>query len=105
MPHMNNLDLAVSPAMSKRHIDLLAQHGNTVAARDTIWETAEQVWRDLDSPSIARGFVLAYRLAKRVIEYEGSNKFLCDKKFHCGVRKDYRDTPDGIKKGVTPIDV
>jgi hypothetical protein len=105
MPHMNNLDLAVFPAMSKRHSDLLAEHGNTVAACDTIWEAAEKVWKGLDSPSIARGFVLAYRLAKRVVEYKGSNEFLCDKQFHCGVRKDYRNTADGIKKGVTPIDV
>jgi hypothetical protein len=102
---MNNLDLAVFPAMSKRHSDLLAEHGNTVAPCDTIWKAAEQVWKDLDSPAIARGFVLAYRLAKRVVEFKGSNEFLCDKKFHCGVREDYRNTADGIKKGVTPIDL
>jgi hypothetical protein len=100
MPHMNNLDLAVFPAMSERHSDLLVEHGNTAAACDTIWEAAEKVWKDLDSPSIARGFVLAYRLAKRVVEFKGSNEFLCDKKCHCDVRKDYRNTADGIKKGV-----
>jgi hypothetical protein len=70
--HLNNLDLlTVSPSMSKRHSDLLAEHGNTVAPCDTIWKAVEQVWKDLDSPPIARGFVLVYHLAKRVVEFKG----------------------------------
>jgi hypothetical protein len=105
MPHMNNLDLAVFPAMSRRHSAVLKEHSNTVASCDDIWKAAKHVWDTLDSPSIARGFVLAYRLARRVVEFKGSNKFLCDKKFHCEVRKDYRDTPDGITKVVTPIEI
>jgi hypothetical protein len=32
---------------------------------DEIWHTAEQVWMDLGSKEIARGFIFAYHIAKR----------------------------------------
>jgi len=42
MPHANNLDLAVFPAMSKKHSATLAKHdGNNMAPNDEIWDTAE----------------------------------------------------------------
>ena len=62
MPHMNNLDLAVFPCMSKRHGDFLrGHHGNSIADPDEVWKAAKQVWDDLPSATIARGYVLAYR--------------------------------------------
>ena len=41
MPHMNVLDLAVFPAMSKRHISMCrSQHGLRVLSPDEIWTAA-----------------------------------------------------------------
>ena len=68
MPHSNVLDLAVFPAMSKHHSNLMSQYSNTPAPPDKIWETCEQVWASLPSATIARGFVLAQRVARKVID-------------------------------------
>ncbi len=103
MPHMNNLDLAVFPAMSKRHSLLLQQHSNRMAPNDEIWSAAASVWRDLESSAIARGFILAYRIAEKVIKFKGKNTFLQTKDFHSGVRADFADTADGVKKKISVI--
>jgi hypothetical protein len=97
MPHMNNLDLAVFPAMSKRHSALIRSSSTRSAKPDEIWNATSQVWHDLPSATIARGFVLAYRVAAKVIKHKGENKFLHDSSFHSGVRKDFYDTQRGIK--------
>ena len=96
MPHINNLDLTVFPAMSKKHTHLLRQYSKKVASNDTIWETAQAVWNSLDSASIARGFVLATRIAKKVIDNHGSNVFLRKGGLHCDVRSDFKNTDEGI---------
>jgi hypothetical protein len=98
MPHANNLDLAVFPSMSKRHSDLLRERGGQVADADTIWQTAVSVWRELDSATIARGFVLAHRILGKVIENKGDNSFLGSGDFHCGVRDDFVSTATGIRR-------
>jgi hypothetical protein len=98
MPYANNLDLVVFPCMSKRHTQLLRQHGNSVIPNDQIWKAAQEVWNDLESYVIARGFVLAYRIAAKVIEGEGGNDFLNNADFHCEVRKDFANTATGIKR-------
>jgi hypothetical protein len=41
---------------------------------------------------VARGFVLAYRIAAKVIEGEGGNDFLNNADFHCEVRNASRIT-------------
>jgi len=97
MPHMNNLDLAVFPAMSKRHTTMLRESLKSCAKPDAIWNAARQVWNDLPSSSIARGFILAYRVAGKVIENNGGNKFLHDNSFHAGVRSDFYNTDTGVK--------
>jgi hypothetical protein len=104
MPHSNNLDLAVFPAMSKMHSNLLKQYSNSQAPPEEIWRTAENVWRTLDSAKIARGFVLAHRIAKKVIDNGSSNTFLQTSDFHSGVRRDFVDTPKGIKKKINVVD-
>ena len=76
MPHLNTLDLAVFPAMSKAHSRLLRDYSKSVAPNDKIWEAAQSVWAALDSPTVARSFVLATRIAQRVIENNGRNTFL-----------------------------
>jgi hypothetical protein len=59
---------------------------------------AQEVWNDLESYVIARGFVLAYIIAKRVIEGEGGNEFLNNADFHCTIREDFANTATGIKR-------
>jgi hypothetical protein len=98
MPHSNNLDLAVFPMMSKRHSALLRMYSNLQAPHEEIWRTAEEVWASLGSAEIARGFILAYRIAKKVIECGGENTFLQKQEFHSGVRADFYDTPQGVAK-------
>ena len=105
MPHMNNLDLAVFPCMSKRHTTNLRQRAIGKAVnRDEIWSACESVWRELPSSTIARGFVLAHHVAKQVIKYKGSNKFLHNDDFHAGVRAQYYNTEKGVKPKVYVVD-
>jgi hypothetical protein len=50
------------------------------------------------SYAIARGFVLAYIIAAKLIEGEGGNDFLNNVDFHCEVCKDFANTAMGIKR-------
>jgi hypothetical protein len=104
MPHLNNLDLAVFPMMSKRHSTLLKMYSAVQAPPDEIWRTAEQVWTGMGSAEIARGFILAYRIAKKVIECGGENAFLQKQEFHSGVRADFYDTNYGVAKKTRVVD-
>ena len=101
MPHMKNLDLAVFPAMLKQHSDMLRDYSNSVAPPDRIWEGVEAVWSRLDSCTIARGYVLAHRIAVKVIAAKGCNTFLRGAAFHCQVRKDFPLSKHG--RGITRI--
>jgi hypothetical protein len=100
MPHANNLDLAVFPAMSKRHSALLSLHGSrSMAQSEEIWKNAETVWINLPSSTIARGFLHGHRILKKVVEeHKGDNKFLQTKDFHTGVSRDFEDTAFGIQR-------
>ncbi len=104
MPHLKNLDLAVLPEMSKKHSKLLQRNSNRMATPEEIWSTAESVWKNMDSASIARGFILAYRIAQKVINNGGTNTFLQTQNFHAGVLDEFLATPDGIKKKVRAIE-
>jgi hypothetical protein len=104
MPHMNNLDLAVFLKMSKDHSRLLQNYSNKMAPPEEIWSTAEAVWRNMDSACIARGFILAYRIAQKVIDNAGTNTFLQQQDFHSGVRADFIATEDGVKKKVRVVE-
>jgi hypothetical protein len=53
---------------------------------------------------IARGMILAYRLAAKVIEHGGSNTFLGDGGLHSNVRTDFADTAKGIKRKTNVIE-
>jgi hypothetical protein len=103
MPHANNLDLAVFPAMSKRHTSLLSQYGsspNMMAPADEIWRCAAHVWKGLERSTIARGFLHGHRILKKVVEHKGDNNFLQSKDFHTGITTDYYNTPTGIRKTI-----
>ena len=100
-PHMNVNDLAVFPSMSRNHAtELRSRGGIRVMKEDEIWNAAESVWRDMPSCDIGRSFVLAHRIAKKVISMHGDNIFLTGKKggLHADVRKDFIDTPKGIQR-------
>ena len=89
-PHLNNLDLAVFPAMSARHSILSRKKGLHVVNKEEVWDAAVQVWNELPSSVIARGFMQVYRLAQKVVQANGTNGFLRgkgDKGLHCGIRK------------------
>ena len=100
MPHMNNLDLSVFPAMSKRHTAMGRKRGGLrVLTGDEIWETAWRVWEELPSSKIASGFIQAYRIAAEVIKHRGSNAFLgtCGTP-HVGIRRDFKETATGLTR-------
>lgn len=104
MPHLNNLDLAVFPMMSKRHSALLKNYSNKMAPAGEIWRAAESVWSTMESAAIARGFILAYRISKKVIDCKGENTFLQTPNFHSGVRNDFRDTAEGVVKKIRVVE-
>ena len=52
----------------------------------------------LGSLEIARGYILAYRVAAKVIKERGENTFLQSPDFHSGVRADFADSPNGVVK-------
>ena len=97
-PYTNALDLALFPAMSKRHSEKLQLYNNSEATKQRTWEVATQVWNATTSAEVARAFVLAYRIMGKIIEEEGNNQWLGDGTPHCNVRKDYCDTNYGIRK-------
>ena len=60
MPQLNNLNLSVFPCMSKRHVMLARSRGNLhVLCEDKIWETANDVWKELPNNQIASGYAQA----------------------------------------------
>ena len=100
-PHMNNLDLVVFPAMSARHSHLSRKQRVRVCKKEEVWRNALEVWEELPSSLIARGFVQVSRLAKKVIQSKGSNDFLRSKGregLSCKINKDFYNTEDGIAR-------
>jgi hypothetical protein len=107
MLHMNNLDLAIFPMMSKHHSSALLKNYSCIQAPpQEIWATAEQVWMNMGSAEIAGGFIFAYRIAKKVIDCEcgGENTFLQKQEFHSRVREDFYDTPYGVVRKIRVVD-
>ena len=104
MPHMNNLDLAVSPATSKRHNALLKAYSKKMAPADDICQECESVWRELDSISISWGFIMMHRIMEIVIIHKVTNKFLQKIDFHSGVCNSFANNPDGVDPKVIVLD-
>ena len=101
MPHMNVLDLAVFPAMSRRHSHLCrAKNGMKVLKEDDIWDCAQTVWEELPSSKIANAFVHAKRIAEKIVASKGDNGFLAGIKgqLSAGVRNDFMETDFGNKR-------
>ena len=64
---------------------------------DEIWNAAVDVWKDLPSSKIANAFVLAKRVADKIVATRGGNDFLSgvNGTIHSGIRPDFIDTDDG----------
>ena len=103
MPHMNNPDIDVFPAMAKCHSALLKSYSNKMAPADEIWQACKSVWRELDSVLIARGFILMHHIAEKVIIHKGTKTFLQTIDFHSVVSNRFVDTPDGVKPKVNVL--
>ena len=75
-------------------------HGTKVLKEDEIWNVAVEVWKDLPSSKIANAFVLAGRIADKIIALKGSNEFLSGVKgsIAAGVRGDFVELDDGIMR-------
>ena len=97
-PYTNVLDLSIFPMMSKRHSERLQLYNNTEALKERVWCTAMLVWNKTSSSDIARAFVLAYRVLGQIIAEDGNNQWLAMGIPHCNVRKDFLDTPTGIRR-------
>jgi hypothetical protein len=98
MPHMNVLDLVVFPAMSKKHSKICSMYTNSAVLVPVkrIWETCQSVFDALDSATIAKGFVLAYRMAQKVVKHGGGNEWVRTAESLLDVRKDFKETATGI---------
>jgi hypothetical protein len=75
-PYTNVLDLQVFPAMSKRHYELLRVFSNTEADKDRIWKIANEIWNTMTSSMVARAFLLAYRIMRKIFETKGDTDWL-----------------------------
>lgn len=54
---------------------------------------------------IARAYILAYRIMRKITETNGDTDWLKNGAPHCDVRRDYYDTDRGIKKITDVVDV
>jgi hypothetical protein len=104
-PYTNVLDLQVFPAMSKKHSELLQIFNNTEADQDRIWKIALEIWMGISSSMIARSFLLAYRIMRKITETNGDTDWLKNGAPHCNVRRDFFDTDRGVKKRSDIVDV
>ena len=76
-------------------------YNNTEATIEKIWKTVANVWNLyllITSAEVARAFVLAYRVMDVIIDEEGDNNFLSNGTPHCNVRRDFCDTPTGVRR-------
>ena len=73
-------------------------YNNTEATIEKIWKTVENVWNETSSAEVARAFVLAYRVMDAIIDEEGDNTFLSNETLHCNVRRDFCETPTGVRR-------
>ena len=91
--------------MSKRHSELLQIFNNTEADADRIWKIALEIWQGISSAMIARAFLLAYRIMRKITQTNGDTDWLKNGAPHCNVRRDYYDTDKGVKKITDVVDV
>ena len=72
---MNNPDLSVFPCMSKRHRIIARSHENLhILSEENIWETANDVWKELPNNKIHQVKYKCTNFPKQM--YNGGNTFL-----------------------------
>jgi hypothetical protein len=99
IPYANILGLVVFCACKKGILSFYDSTGILpFQANDVAWNAAKEVWNDLESFIIARGFLLAYIIAVKVIAREAENNFLNNAGFPCKLWKDYANAATGIKR-------
>jgi hypothetical protein len=91
--------------MSKKHSELLQVFNNTEADTDRIWKIALEIWKGISSSMIARSFLLAYRIMRKIIETKGDTDWLKNGAPHCNVRRDFFDTDRGVMNKADVVDV
>ncbi len=64
--------------MSKRHSDIIQMYNSTEATKERTWTVAKHVWARTTFAEVARAFILAYRVMKKIIEEKGDNRWLAD---------------------------
>jgi hypothetical protein len=96
-PYTNVCDLAIFPAMAKRHTHLLLErHGNVVPKPDDMWHAALEIWNGLDSCTIARSFIQGKRVHDMIVEDGGKQAWLSSGGPHCNCRKDFKNGVDRV---------
>ncbi len=68
-----------------------------------IRQTAREVRSNLWSAKIARGYIMAYRIAAKMIESGGQSTFLWKQEFQSSAWAYYYDTPDGVVKATVVV--
>jgi hypothetical protein len=91
--------------MSKKHSELLQIYNNTEADTDRIWKIALEIWNGISSSMIARSFLLAFRIMRKIIETKGDTDWLKNGAPHCHVRRDFYDTERGVINKADVVDV
>jgi hypothetical protein len=104
-PYTNVLDLQVFLAMSKKHSELLQIFSNTQADTERIWKIAMEIWNGITSAMIARAFILAYRIMKKIIHTKSDTEWLKHGTPPCNVRRDFFDCDKGVMKISDVVDV
>ena len=69
--------------MSKKHSELLQIFNNTEADQDRIWKIALEIWNGISSAMIARAFILAYRIMRKITETNGDTDWLKNGALQC----------------------
>jgi ABC-type branched-subunit amino acid transport system substrate-binding protein len=73
--------------------------GRRVLPEDEIWQNARDVWKELPNSKVASAYVQAYRIADKVFQAKGDNKFLgSGGSIHCGIGNDFKFIENGIER-------
>ena len=97
-PQFNVLDLAVFPALSRRHSHYLRRRSSSVVPAHVIWNAADNCFKELENAAIARAFVLSFFMCKETIRYKGDNTYLSRGSLHFDIQRNYTNTAYGIYK-------
>jgi hypothetical protein len=70
-----------------------------VLPEDEIWQNAQDVRKELPNSKVASSCIQAYRIADKLIQAKGDNKFLgSGGSIHCGIGNDFKFTENGIER-------